>query len=99
VHKKDALIVDQVLFNAMEERHYENSDSNACSVVERLSGKRNTTVPHEDSTGSSCGLRRVAQLNYFVNYPGTVKSSSMALKIIGLNKIPRSITITPMSGT
>lgn len=99
MHKKDVLIVDRVLFNAMEERHYENSGSNACSVVERLSGKRNTTVPHEGSTGSSCGLRRAAQLNYFVNYPGTVESNLMALKIIGLNKIPRRITITPISGT
>jgi hypothetical protein len=99
VHKKDVLIVGQILFNIMAERDYANSGLNACSVSERLSGKRNTTVPHGDDTGSNCGLQRVALLNYFASYQGTAKLNSIALKIIGLKKLQRSITITPMSST
>lgn len=98
MHKKDVLIVGQLPFNVMGERHYANRGSDVCDVTEHLSGKQNTTVSPDAGTGSVCGLQRAALSNYFANYPGTVRLNSIASKITGLNKPRGSKLITLRSG-
>ena len=58
MHKKDAPDADQVLLDAMEKMHYTDSVFIVCNVIERLSGKRSTTVLHDVNIGLNCGSRR-----------------------------------------
>jgi hypothetical protein len=73
MHKKGVLIVDRVLSNAMEKRHYVNSGSNACGAITHSFGKKNTIASPGASTGSDYGLQRVALSNYYADYLVTVE--------------------------
>jgi hypothetical protein len=97
--KKDVLSAGRVPSNGMEGLHYTNSDFNVCDVIEHLSGKQGTTVSHGVSTGSGCGLPRIAPLDYYAGCPATVPPNLNESRITGLNKTLRRILITLRSGT
>ena len=94
MHKKDVLSAGQATLIDMEKPHHTNSDFNVCGVIEHLSGKRAITVLRSVSTGSDCGLPKVAPSDYCVNCPATVPLNLKASRITGLNESPKSTLIT-----
>ncbi len=95
MHKKDALTVAQPLLDALEEQPYLNRGFNVYSVSGHLSGKPGITVSAGASTGSDSGLLRAIPLGGCADFLATVLPHSMALRITGSNKYPRTKSTTP----
>jgi hypothetical protein len=78
MHKKDAPDANRVRLSATEQILHINSDFIVCNVIERLSGKRTTTVLRGGSIGSNCGSLRAFPSGSFANCLATAHTKSNA---------------------
>jgi hypothetical protein len=67
MHKKDAPDADQMRLSATGQTLHTNSDFIVCNVIERLFGRRSTTVLRGGSIGSNCGSLRAFLSGSFAN--------------------------------